>query len=92
MRGIAEDLPTGPRLDDLSGIHDHHPVRHVGDHGEVMRYVNSGGPVLGDELLEGGEYMGLGCHVEACGRFVKDQQSGFARHRDRDADALQLPA
>jgi hypothetical protein len=75
-------------LDDLAGIHDGHPVAHLGDHAEVVGDEDDRRAGLVPEVAHEIEDLRLDRHVERGGGLVGDQQLRFASQRHRDHHAL----
>ena len=85
--GPLDHLVGRPVLDHPAGVHDHDPVGHPGDDGEVVRDVHHRHPLLVAQARELGQDAVLGEHVEPGGRLVEhgDRRLADARHRDRHA-------
>ena len=79
-------------LDDLAGVHDGHPVAHLGDHAEVVRDEDERRVRLALEDAHEVEDLGLDRDVEGGGRLVGDEQLGLAGQRHGDHDALRHAA
>ena len=89
---LADHLVDRPVLDHPAGVHDHDPVGHAGDDGEVVRHVHHRHPLLAPQARQLGQDAVLGEDVEPGGRLVEhgDRRPADARHRD--GHALLLPA
>ena len=85
-RGRSMTSSAGAVLDHPAGVHDHDPIGHPRDDGEVVRDVDHRHALLVAQPRELGEDPILGQHVEAGGRLVehRDRRLADARHRDRD--------
>ncbi len=68
------------------------PVGHLGNDGQIMRDVDRSRVELLNDVPDGGQHLDLGRHIKRCGRLVKDDQIGSARHRHRRHGALKLAA
>ena len=86
------DLARGSGLDDLAGIHHHHPVGDIGNHAEIVRDEEHAHAHLGLEFLEQLEHLRLNRHVKCRGRLVGDHDVGLVGEGHRDHDALPLAA
>ena len=89
------------RLDDLAGLavfdrlamaQHHDLVGDLGDDGQIMRDVKRGGAGFLDGVLDGGQHVKLGGHVQRRRRLVEDDQIGARAQRHRRHRPLQLPA
>ncbi len=79
MLRVVEDLVERRLLDDLAGIHHHHPVGHLGDDAEVVgdqHHRQVAVPVAGSPAAV--EDLRLDGDVERGGRLVGDQQLRIA--------------
>ena len=90
--GRREDGVEGSGVDDVPVLHDDQVVGHVGDDREVVGDQHEREPVLPLEPSEQHEDLRLRRHVERRRRLVGDQELRAAGDRDRDDDALALPA
>ncbi|MFJ8113804.1 hypothetical protein [Streptomyces sp. NPDC096132] len=88
MRRGGEDLLHLAAFDDLPGVHDHRPVAQIGHHAQVVGDEDDGHAEPVAQGPQQVEDLGLDGDVERGGRFVGDQQIGFAREGQRDAHAL----
>ena len=75
-------------FDGLPRIHDHHVIRHLGHHAEVVGDENHGALELGPERGEKVQDLSLNGHIERRGGLVRDQQVRMAGDRGSDHDAL----
>jgi len=85
---LREETSRRCALDDLAGVHHHHPVRAPGDHAHVVGDEENRHLEAIAQLVDQVEDLGLDRHVERCGRLVGDEELGLACERDRDHDAL----
>ena len=92
VAGPVDDLVGGALLLDVSGVEHHDVVRDLRDHGEIVRHVDRGRPLLLDHRLERLEHLDLGGDVERGGRLVQNQQVRLAAQRHGGHQALQLAA
>ena len=76
-RGV-EQSARWPRLHFLPGIHDQHPIRGIGDHGEIVRDQDERHVTLLLQVRKQVQDLLLNGHVQRCGGFVGDQQPGIA--------------
>ena len=91
QRSRVQLVPRG-RFDDLSEVHDGHPVADVAHHAEVVgdEQVAETEPFL--QHLEQVDDLRLDRNVECRDRFVGDDQFGPDGQGPGDADALPLAA
>ena len=82
----------GPDSSTLPGIHDHDPVGHPGDHGQVMGHVDHRHVLVRAQTLQLRQHPVLGQHVQSRGRLVEHRDLRLAHRRHRDRDALLLAA
>ena len=75
-------------LDDLAGVHDGHPVAHLGDHAQVVGDQDDRRPGLVAELAHQVEDLGLDGDVESRRGFVGDEQVRLAGERHGDHHPL----
>ena len=87
-----DHLPRLADFDRLSVAQHHDAVRDLRDYGQIVADVNGGGVQLPDRILDRGEHLDLGGHVQRGGRLVEDDQIRLARHGHRHHRALELPA
>jgi len=92
MGRVLEHVEHAPLLHHLPGVHDDDAVRDLRDDAEVVRDEEDAHPELVLEVPEQAEDLRLDGDVERGRRFVRDEEIGFARDRDRDHDALGLAA
>ncbi len=92
MLGRGEEVGGLGHLDDLAGVHQRHPVGHVGDDGQVVGDEEQAHALLALQVLEQGQDLRLDRHVERRRRLVGDQEVGLGRERHGDHDALLLAA
>jgi len=85
---VGEELSRVGLLDDLAAVHDVDPLRHAGDHAEVMRDEDERGPELACQVLQEIEDLRLDRHVERGRRLVGEDELRIARQRHRDHHAL----
>ena len=86
---IAAKSSSVPRaLDDLAGVHHHHPVGARGDHAEVVRDQDHRHLQVAAQAVDQVEDLRLDRHVERGRRLVGDQQLRRAGERHRDHHAL----
>ncbi len=88
MERVAEERDDVGLLDDLAGVHDGHPVAHLGHDTEVVRDEDDGRAGLVAQVAHQVEDLGLDRHVERGRRFVGDQELGLAGQGHRDHHAL----
>ena len=70
VRGVIEHVLARAVLNDLSGVHDRDPVRHVRDDAEVVRYEDDRQMSLLLELVDELEDLSLNRHIERGRRLV----------------------
>ena len=63
-------------LDDLSGVHDHHVVSHVGDHPQVVGDEDHRHVFFSLQRVQEVHDLSLGGHVEGSGGLIGDEQLG----------------
>ena len=73
MKGLVEQRQYGGLLDDASGIHHRHTIRHLGDDAQVVRDQDDAGVTGAAHLPHQIEDLGLDGHVERCGGFIGNQ-------------------
>ena len=87
-----QHVAGGGLLDELAVAQHHDPVRHLGNHREVMGDVDRRSVELLDDVAHRGEDFDLGGDVEGGGGLVENDEIGPAGHRHRGHGALELPA
>ena len=90
--GVVEDVGGRAGFDDAAGIEDGDFVGHSGDDADVVGDEHDGGLVLGLEVADQAEDLGLEGDVEGGGGFVSDEYLGLAGEGSGDDDALALAA
>ena len=85
---IAEQRRHVGLLDDLAGVHDRHPVAHLGDDAQVVGDQHDGRAGLVAQVAHEVEDLRLDRHVEGRRRLVGDQQLGLAGKGHGDHHAL----
>ena len=90
--GAVEDVLVAALLDRLGRVHDHHVVRRLGDHAEVVRDQDDGAAEVALQLVHQLQDLGLRGHVERRGGLVGDQQVGVVDQRHSDHHPLAHPA
>ena len=88
MLGRVEDVVDRALLHDAAEIHDDDVARHLRDHAEVVGDEDDGGVVLGLQVAQQRQHLGLGGDVDRGGRLVGDQQARLAGKRHGDHGAL----
>jgi len=88
MPRIAEQLPDRRMLDDLTGIHDDHPVGDSRDDPKVMRDPDDRHAEFFPQLPDQFENLRLDRDIERRGGFVGDQDFRVAGQRDGDHHPL----
>ena len=88
MPGIKEHLVGHADLDDLSGVHDRHPVCHVGHNAQIMSDVDDGHPALFLQASDQVQDLGLNGHIQGGGGLIADQDLRIASHGNGNDDAL----
>ena len=92
LRGTLEDLVAVAFLDDFAGSHDGHPVGEMPHHAQVMRNEQIGQAMLGLQVGQQVQHLGLDRHVQRRHGLVGHDEARLQRQRARDGDALALPA
>ena len=77
------------RMADQPAIETGHTVDMPGNQANIVRNDKDAHPRA--QLRQAGEQVLLGACVDACRRFIEDQQLGFGRQRPCQQRALQLP-
>ena len=88
MPRVGEQRVDPRLLDDLAGVHDHHPVGQLGHHAQVVgdeHHRHAPVPVERPQQIED---LRLDRHIQGCGGFVGDQHFGFQRQRHREHHPL----
>ena len=75
-------------FDDAPGVHDADAVAQRGDDVDVVRDEEHRGPVVGVDLVQQTQHVGLHSDVEGRGRFVGDQQPRLGEQGHRDHGPL----
>ena len=88
MPGHAEERFPGCLLDDLTGIHDGHPVGVLGDHTKIVGDQQDRHFPLPLQCAQQLQHLRLNGDVQRGGRLIGHQQCGIARQRNGDYDAL----
>jgi len=78
------------RLDDLSQVHDRHPIAHVLHHRQVMGDEEVREAELLLEILEQVDHLRLDRQGQGGHRFVTNDEVGLDIQRTRDSDPLSL--
>ncbi len=92
LLGILEQLPGLADFHRVPVAQDHDPVGHLGHHRQVMGDVQGGLVHLLGNLLDRGQDLDLGGHVQGCGRFVEHDDVRLAGHGHGHHGPLQLAA
>jgi hypothetical protein len=88
VAGRREKDLTRRFLDDLAGVHDADPRRHLRDDAEVVGDQQHAHRVLGLQPAQQFEHLRLDGHVERRRRLIGDQQARPAGERDGDHHPL----
>ena len=88
MCGLQENVVRGSLFDDVGRIHHVHAVGVARHDAKIVRDDDERDPEFARQILHQFENLRLNGHVECGGRFVGDDQLGFAGKADRDHDAL----
>lgn len=75
VRGPREQAFALRHLDDAPGVHHHHAVDQVLDHGQVVGHVHRRHPLLLAQPAQGLQDVRLGADVEGGGGFVEHDQA-----------------
>ena len=75
-----------------TGVHHHHPLRHLRHDAQIVRDEHDRGAGPGFELAHQVEDLRLDRDIERRGRLVGNQKPRLARKRHRDHDTLPLSA
>ena len=92
MRPVRKQIRRGRALHHRAAIHDHHAVHLVLHQAQVVADQEQAHAVFAHQLFDERQHLFLHRHIERGGGFVGNQQVGAAGQRDRDHDALALPA
>ena len=87
----VDDLPRRAIFDLLAISQHQNVVRNLRDDGKIMGDVQGRHPGIADGLLDRGQHLDLGCHVQRRRGFVKHHQIRFGTQRHRRHRPLQLP-
>ena len=79
-------------LDQVTRIHDTHPIGNFGEHSQIVRHVEHRHAEPGAQIREQLNDLLLRGDIESGGRLVQDQQVGRARECHGDHHALLLSA
>ena len=88
MRRVVVDLPGGPFLDDLAGIHHVDPIGVARHHAQIVGDDDEGDAEAPGQILHQFENLRLDRHVERRRRLVGDDQLGLAAQRHGDHHPL----
>ena len=88
MLGGVEDVVDRSLLHHAAEVHDDDVARHLRDHTQIMGDEDDGGVVLGLQVAQQAEHLGLGGDVDGGGRLIGDQQARLAAKRHGDHGAL----
>ena len=72
MFGIFKQVHHIRRFDNFSGVHDHHPVAHLGDNAKVMGDEEHGHIGFPHQRFHQIQYLRLNGDIKRRGRFVGD--------------------
>ena len=92
MGGLRKEAFDLRRLDDLTCVHDRHPIGDVGDHSKVVGDEEDRGSEPAPDLAKEVQDLCLNGGVEGGCGLVGDYQAGLAGKRHRDHRALAHPA
>ena len=92
VRRPAVEVVAGGDFAQLAEIHHGHTVTDVLDDGQVVGDEDQGQPVLGLEIFEQVQHLGLHADVECRDRLVADDQGRIEHQRPGDRDPLTLAA
>ena len=92
MQGALEHAFCRTLLDDLTGVHDEHVVRHVTRAGEIVGDVEEREALVFLQVEDQVEDADPDRDVEHRGRLVGDEHGRLHGERSRDRDALPLAA
>ena len=90
LAGGLEDLPDRTDLDCLPLAHDHHMVREVAHHRQVVGDENEGNTHLPAELVEKSYHLCLHGNIEGGNGLIADDKFRLQRKRACDRNALAL--
>ena len=89
---LLDHLADETFLDHIAEFQHHDPVGHLRHHRQVVGDVDGRGVELFDDVLDGGQDLDLGGHVERRRRLVEDDEVGPTGHGHGGHRALQLAA
>ena len=92
MLRVAENVIDLPRFHDLSVIHNHDFISHVGNHPEIVGNHQDRHPELLLHRLDQLEDLRLNGHIQSCRGFVRDQEIRLAGQGHCNHDPLAHPA
>ena len=95
MLGPRENHLNGATFHHLPAIHDDNVIGDLRRHAEVVGDENDAGVVLALKVLDEAQNLRLYCHVERCGRLIRDKQASAhepAPLRSSPADACRRKA
>ena len=88
MPRVAKEIVHGRLLDDPSGVHHRHTVRHFGDDAEVVGDQKQRKLEARFQIAQQVENLRLDRDVERGRRLVGDEERRVAGERERDEGAL----
>ena len=88
MPGVVKHLPGHADFHDVPGVHHRHPVRHIGDHAQIVGDINGGQGVFTHQIADQVQNLRLDGHVQGGGGLVANQDFRVAGYGDSDDHTL----
>ncbi len=88
MFGVREEGHHVGLLDDLTGVHDGDPIRHLGHHSQIVGDEDHGRVGVPLQIAHEVQDLRLDRDVQRRRRLVRDQQLGLTGQGHRDHDSL----
>ena len=92
MLGLPKNMILLPLLGHDTGIHDVHPVSHLGNHCQIMGDVKHRHGVFLLKIRQQSQYLRLDRNIQRGGGLVGNDQIGVAGQGHGDHNTLALPA
>ena len=92
MLRLNENVAHGRLFHQFARVHHGHPVRHPVDHPEAVTDEENGRVQLALQFADEIQDLRLHGYVEACGRFIHDEERGVGQERHRNQHPLLLAA
>ena len=92
MLRVVKDFVNGAVFDNLTRVHDCHPIGNPGNNAEIVGDKDNGGINLRLDFLQHVNNLRLNSHIQRRGRFICEQNLRMVNNRNRNDNPLTLAA